>query len=422
MTVRTYTRLLRENHNFRRLWIAQIISELGDWFYSVAIYSFLLEATGSAQSVALAFVMQVLPQTLAAPMAGVLNDRLSRRKVMLFADFARAVIVFCMLLAQTRELAWLLYALLFLETVMWALFEPGRSAVIANITSGDDTAAANALSATTWSINFALGTALGGVATAFLGRNAVFTINSLSFIVSGLLILRMKFREPHLDNQPPLRWRDLFDFSPVAEGLAYVAKDRRLTATMMVKGGLGFLGANWVILPIFGERIFPVRSENLSAAQAATLGMSILLGSRGVGSIVGSFGSSFFAKANPARLRLSISAGFFLAGAGYILLGSAPGIVIAALTLIVAHTGGSALWTCSSTLLMQQTEDRFRGRVFSAEFALMMFMLSLSSYLAGMAVDAGIGAREVAVWSGVLMLVPGAAWLGAQRLWGKSPL
>jgi MFS family permease len=417
MTLATYRALLANNPNFRRLWFAQIVSELGDWFYSVAIYSFLLETTGSALSVATAFVMQVLPQTLASPLAGVLNDRLSRRKVMLFADFARAFIVAAMLLVRTRDMAWLLFVLLFLETVMWALFEPGRSAVIAVITKDEQTLAANALSATTWSVNFALGTAIGGVATAFLGRDAVFVFNSLSFVLSGLLILRMRFPEPHLAGAPPLRPRDLVDFSPVADGLRYVRTDSRLAATMMVKGGMGLLGANWVILPLFGERVFPVRLEGLTSAQAASLGMSVLLGSRGVGSVLGAFGSTFVSGGDSARMRRLIWVGFGLAGAGYLLLGVAANVWLAALSLVLAHAGGSAIWTQSSSLLMRMTEDRFRGRVFSAEFALSMFTLSLASYAAGLASDAGVGIRTVAIASGIVMLLPGAGWLAAQRLW-----
>ena len=74
--------------------MAQLISEMGDWLYSVAIYSLILEVTNSARAVAFAFMLQVLPQTFVAPAAGVLNDRLSRRKVMIFADCARAVITF----------------------------------------------------------------------------------------------------------------------------------------------------------------------------------------------------------------------------------------------------------------------------------------------------------------------------------------
>src|ERR1700681_4435932 len=90
MTLASYWHLIRDNRNFRLLWLAQIVSELGDWFYSVAIFSFLLELTGSAQMVAFAFMAQVLPQCFAAPTAGVINDRISRKKVMIFADWARA--------------------------------------------------------------------------------------------------------------------------------------------------------------------------------------------------------------------------------------------------------------------------------------------------------------------------------------------
>src|SRR5258708_37498461 len=105
-----YWALLRSNRNFRLLWMAQVISEIGDWFYTVAIYSLLLEYTGSAKSVALAFTLQVLPQFFSSPTAGVLNDRLSRRRVMIFADWARAIIVSFMLLIRGPQSVSLLYA------------------------------------------------------------------------------------------------------------------------------------------------------------------------------------------------------------------------------------------------------------------------------------------------------------------------
>src|SRR5216684_2747386 len=119
MLLASYLRLLRTNRNFRLLWLAQIVSELGDWFYSVAIFSFLLQMTGSAQMVAFAFMMQVLPQCFLAPTAGFINDRISRKKVMIYSDWARAAIVLAMMLVRTRESLWLLFVLLFLETACW---------------------------------------------------------------------------------------------------------------------------------------------------------------------------------------------------------------------------------------------------------------------------------------------------------------
>ena len=78
VSLASYVRLLRSNRNFRRLWLAQIVSEIGDWFYTLSIYTLLLQLTGRASSVALALVLQVLPQTFVGPTAGVVNDRLRR--------------------------------------------------------------------------------------------------------------------------------------------------------------------------------------------------------------------------------------------------------------------------------------------------------------------------------------------------------
>src|SRR5271167_5275301 len=114
VSFRSYVHLLRANANFRRLWLAQIVSEIGDWFYTLAIYSLLLQLTGRASSVALALVLQVLPQTFIGPAAGVVNDRVRRKRVMITADLARVVIVFAMLLVRSRSTVWLVYPLLLL--------------------------------------------------------------------------------------------------------------------------------------------------------------------------------------------------------------------------------------------------------------------------------------------------------------------
>lgn len=420
MKISAYWHLLRRNRNLRLLWMAQIVSEMGDWFYSVAIYSFLLELTGSAQTVALAFLMQVLPQVFMSPVAGVINDRLSRRKVMMFADWARAGIVLSMILVRTRGMLPLLYLLLLLESVCWSLFEPGSRAVIPNITEGEEIPVANAISSATWSLNFALGAGIGGLVLVTLGRETVFIVNSLSFIASALLIRAMKFAEPHADDLPRLRARDLVDFSPIAEGIRYVRRDPKLLATIFVKGGVGMAGSNWVILPVLGERVFRVQMHGLNAAQAGALGMSTLLASRGIGAMLGSFLGGNVAGTNRARLRWTILAGFAMIGAGYVALGAAGSLVMAVLTLVVAHAGGSACWTASTTLMQTQTEDRFRGRVFSAEFALSMLTLSISSFVAGRVVDRGVDVRTVAVATGVVMLVPIGAWAVAVRALRKE--
>src|ERR1700756_3512493 len=226
LSLSAYARLLSQNRNFRRLWMAQIVSEIGDWFYSLAIYSLLLQLTGHASSVALALVLQVLPQTFVGPVTGVMNDRISRRKVMITADLVRVLIVLSMLLVRSRSMVWLIYPLLLFETIMAAFFEPARSSTIPNIAPREDVILANTLSSTTWSLNLVLGATLGGVVAALLGRDAVFVLNGVSFLISALLIAGVRLNNPQMEAAKPLQARDLVDFSPILEGIRYVQGKR----------------------------------------------------------------------------------------------------------------------------------------------------------------------------------------------------
>lgn len=407
----SYLALLRTNRNYRLLWMAQVVSELGDWFYSLSVFNLLLELThNQAQSVGLAVVLQVLPHTFAAPTAGVINDRISRRAIMIGADIARFFIVLGMLGVRTPGMVWLVYPLLLLETVGAAFFEPAHSAVIPNIVPESEVLAANALASVTWSFCLAAGAALGGVAAVLFGRDAVFLLNAFSFLGSAWLIRRMKFHEPHTAGLPPLRARDLVDFTPIVEGARYIKADPRLFATVFVKAGGGLLGANNVVLPILGEHIFPAQFHGLDRSRVAMLGMSLLMGARGVGALVGPLVAGRWAGNRHARLRTGILVGFLLAGSGYILLGKTTSIVIAVLTVMLAHSGSSTNWVFSTTMLQVYTTDRFRGRVFAAEYGLCMLAISASSYFAGVAIDLGVPARTFAVIIGLVMLIPAAAW------------
>src|SRR5262249_681085 len=146
---------------------------------------------------------------------------------------------------------------------------------------------ANALASITWSFCLAAGASLGGVVAAVAGRDAVFIVNAFSFLASAALIARMRFEEPHAEGMPPLCARDLLAFKPALEGFRYSRQARRLCATVFVKAGGGLLGANNVLLPVLGERVFPVHPETLGQSRGALLGMSLLMGARGMGALIG---------------------------------------------------------------------------------------------------------------------------------------
>jgi MFS family permease len=406
ITVASYARLVRGNCNFRRLWLAQIVSEIGDWFYTLSIFTLLLQLTGSAGSVALALVLQVLPQTLVGSMAGVVNDRLKRKHVMIAADLGRCVVVLAMLFVRSRSMVWLVYPLLVLETTMAAFFEPARIAVIPNIASEGEVLVANTLSSATWSVNLLIGASVGGVVAAFLGREAMFGLNALSFLISAMLIGGMRFAEPHAESAAPLRPSDLLDFSPVLEGIRYIRSHPTLFPAVFAKAGELMIGPSWVIFTVMGTREFAIHGHGINAAGGAMLGMSILLGGRGIGALVGPLVAARWAGENDGRLRIGILIGYLAISAGYGVLGASRSVWMAAVCAMLAHAGGSTVWVFSTTLLQLHTEDRFRGRVFSADLSLGSLTFAATAYLAGRFLDSGFSARTVATSTGLLMLVP----------------
>lgn len=419
ISLASYVRLVRENCNFRRLWLAQIVSEIGDWFYTLAIYSLLLQLTGHASSVALALVLQVLPQTFIGPTAGVINDRISRKRVMITADLVRAVIVLSMLLVRSKAMVWLVYPLLLLETIMAAFFEPARSSVIPNITPRQDVIIANTLGSTTWSLNLMLGATLGGVVAALLGRDAVFILNALSFLVSALFIAGMRFAEPHAEASGPLRMRDLFDYSQIREGVQYIRGHRGLVATVFAKAGNLIIGPSWVLFTVMGQKYFPVRWHNIDPQRGAMLGMSLLLGARGLGAFVGPLFIAPWAGQSDRRLRTGIFYGYLVVALGYALIGKAGNVWLACLWVAIGHLGSAIVWVFSTTLLQLNTDDRFRGRVFSADLGLCMLTIALGAWICGSLLDVGISALTLVTWTGIVMLIPAALW--AWVTWKPEP-
>jgi MFS family permease len=410
VSFRSYARLLGGNRNFRRLWSAQVVSEIGDWFYTLAIYNLLLQLTGRAGSVALALVLQVLPQTFIGPTAGVVNDRLRRKHVMIATDIGRMLIVLCMLLIRSKATVWLVYPLLMAETLLVAFFEPARNAVIPNIVAREDVVVANTLSSTTWSVNLMVGATLGGLVAALLGRDAVFLLNALSFLASAALIWGMRFAEPHAEGGRPFRARELVDFSPILAGIRYVRAHVRLRSTILVKFGNLIIGPGWVLFTVMGQNEFAVRWHGMAPERGAFLGMSLLLGARGLGALLGPLLAAPWAGHWKHRLEVAIFWGYLGAGAGYALLGVSGHLWQACLCVMLAHFGSSIVWVFSTTLLQMQSDDKFRGRVFAADLCLFMFTIAAGAYLAGRFVDWGFAARNVASVAGLLMLIPAALW------------
>ena len=192
-----YFRLLRHNPEFRNLWYGQVVSELGDWLNSIAIYALILKLSDSGMAMAGAMMAKLLPIVLISPIAGVIVDRVSRKKVMIISDLLRCVVVLGFLLVEDQDALWLVYTLVIIEISLSGFFEPARSAIIPSLVPKKDLVTANALSGSTWSVMLAFGAALGGVVVHLFGIKTAFAIVKLTFYSLFLSPLQLSIRISH---------------------------------------------------------------------------------------------------------------------------------------------------------------------------------------------------------------------------------
>jgi len=393
------------------LWLGQVVSQMGDWFDTIAVYTIALQLTGSSRSVALIMVARFLPSVVMGPLSGVVADRFSRRSVMIVADLLRAVVVLGFLLVRRPDQMWLVYVLTILQLAFSAFFEPAKTAAIPSIVSDRELVSANAIASVTWSAMLTIGAAIGGLVAGWFGTNVAFILDSLTFIASALLIASVRFPKRPARPKAKLTIGKALGVTDTIEGVRYVKDRSRVFAYLMVKPAWGVGGGILTLLAVFGERVFPV------AGKAAT-GIGVLFTARGIGTAVGPIVARRWAGETRKQMQTAIGIAFLIGGAFYIAFGVSRNFALALLFLAIAHTGGSILWVFSTVLLQREVEDKFRGRVFAAELALLTLTMAGSNYLVGELMDRfGFSPRAVTAGVGVFFLLPGLIWFMTEKWW-----
>jgi MFS family permease len=407
----TFTALLLHNPQFRRLWVAQVVSQLGDWFNAVAVYALLLDLTGSATLVAVMMVVQLLPIALVSPMAGVVVDRMSRRTLMIAADLARAVLFAGLVFVRSADDIWLAFVLVALGVIATAFFEPARTAMLPDVVPREHLITANALSAATWAVMLAIGASVGGAITVLVGRDAAFICNGLSFLASAAALRGLHVHETHHTSRAP------GSDARVRDGIRYLHATPSTLALLSIKGVWAIAGGMMLLLTVFGQRVFAG-----SATETAARGIGVLFAARGVGAICGALMARAVQRLDATRLRALVPWAYGLAAVGYLGLAAAPTLTIGAFAVVWAHLWGTLLWVLSTVLLQLVVDARVRGRIFALELALHTFMSAAAILLTGIGLDRlHIPPRTLATGIGAFFLLPAAAWTIALMARREAP-
>lgn len=404
----TFHALLRDNRNYRWLWLGQVVSQLGDWFNAIAVYALLLDLTGSATAVATMMLVQQLPSALLGPWAGALVDRFDRRRVMIAADICRAVIILGLIFVDDVQHIWLAYLVVGATVMGTSFFEPARSAILPSLVSRAELLPANSLASATWSVMLAIGASLGGLVAQAFGRDTAFVLNSASFLASAVFLaqIRMPARAP----AGPLATAAMGgNGAGLRAGLAFLRTERRILGFVSIKGAWAMAGGVLLLLTVYGERVFRV-------GEGAAGGIGILYAARGLGAGLGAWVVKAWLGSDERRLARGIAPAYAFVGLCYSGLALAPSIWFAALSIVGAHAAGSVLWVASTVLLQLNVPDHLRGRVFAIDLAGLTFMTGASGYVTAFALDhSSLGPRALAGVIAGLFLIPASIW------WRRRP-
>jgi len=409
-----YIDLLRRNRSFRQLWFGQVVSQMGDWFDTIALYTIILRLTGSGRDIGLLLVARFVPSFLFGPISGVIADRFSRQRIMIVSDLLRAVVVLGFLFVRRADQLWIIYVLTVFQLGLSTFFEPAKTAAIPSIVEDRELVAANAISSVTWSVMLTLGAAMGGFITSWFGTDVAFILDAATYLLSAALIASIRVTKRRERPRQKLSLGRLLGITETIEGIKYVKDRPRVLALLLVKPAWGFGGGILTLLAVFGERIFPVGKN-------AAGGIGVLFAARGIGTAVGPIVARRVAGEADRRMQTWIGIAFLLAGVFYMAFGSATSFVFALIVLGIAHCGGSILWVFSTVILQRAVEDNFRGRVFAAELALLTLTMAASNYATGELLDRfRISPRIVTIGIGIFFLMPGFAWFITRRWWDRE--
>lgn len=410
-----YLELLRRRPAFRAIWLGSVVSLAGDWFTLIALYSLLEAYTGKSESIGLMLLARFVPPAVLSPLAGVLADRFSRKRIMITADLLRAVVVLGFLLVRSAEQVWLVYALTFVQMAIASFFDPAEAAAIGSTVEKDELVTANTIQGATWSAMLGFGAVAGGALTALAGRDASFVVDALSYALSAFFISRATLRP--VEQPPPAKtWAGRLGFEDLIEGFKLLRQSPDVRRVLWVKASWSLAGGGAIVLyAIIGSRVFAI-------AGSPEAGVGVLLAMRGVGAFFGPLVARRIGGDEPAFLERAITWAFFVTATAWLGFAWAPILPIAAICLAVAHTGVATQWVFSTSLINLRVEDRFRGRVFSVDTMLPLIVLAFSSWATGRILDdTKVDPRTLMAWLAGITALAGIGWRALRRGVTEAP-
>lgn len=394
--------LLRANRNYRYTWLGQVVSEVGDHFNNIAVFSLALANTRSGMVVTGIMLSRAIPVMFSGPAAGVALDRFNRKRIMIASDLVRAVVAMCFILAIPASKTWVLYPLSGLLMFASPFFTSGRSSILPTIANAEELHTANSLTQTTQWTTLTIGAFLGGISVQ-LGYEWAFFFNALSFLFSAWCISRLRVggdgfraKRNELTEAKVVRpWHEYI------EGLRYMRSSPLILGIALVAVGWATGGgAAQILFSLFGDLVF----------NRGAIGIGYLWGSAGIGLLVGGAYAHWLGKRiSFQNYKRAISICYILHGGSYVVFSQMRQFWAAMFFIGLSRAAVAVSSVLNFSELLRHVADEYRGRVFATMETLTWAMMMVSMTGAGIA-SQSYSPRTIGAVAGVLSSLTAIFW------------
>jgi len=430
----SYWELIRTKRNFRNLLAGQFISELGNWFNFIAGLGVVrLVSDASPTAAGIFFVARLLPFALMSPIAGTFVDRFSRRKVMIATDLIRAVVALSFLLVHDADQLWIAYLATVVLHTTGAFFDGAKNAAAPNLTGKEGLLAGTALLFSTRFLLMAVGSALGGWASAVFGYEVAFVINAASFLVSAYTVWLIPeeatrsrdadltkvaaravvgIPENPLSQERGRRAERPSFMTELKEGLHYSVTNH-FALTILIMNMIWATGGGSI--NIVFERVGGVQFA-ASEGWSPDLAVAVLWTATGLGLTAGmliAHRTSIFLdrkRWNHAFIGWSL----ILHGLVFSIAGLMPTLLLWALLVFISRLIVGVEYAVQETAFQRSLPDHIRGRISTLDRGAELTIFGLSSYLAAEAMRFTTP-ETLTVLSGGLSALAGVVWFVRER-------
>jgi DHA3 family macrolide efflux protein-like MFS transporter len=372
-----FFRQVLKNKQFRALWLAQLVSNFGDWLALLALFSYIaFRLHGTPSQIGWMLISFTLPVAVLGPIAGVFVDRWDLKKTMIASDVFRAILAG--LLAVSTEL-YQIYFLAFALSCVSCFFLPAQMVAIPLLVRKEELLVANSINAQTVQLIRVISPAVAGALVAWAGHKVCFYIDSLSFVISAALLSTITLQRETTETRKGIRSLPL----ELAQGLTFIAKHRAiLFLTISMTAAILAIGAFDAVIVVYVRDILSADSR-LFGLLISMVGVGTILGAL----LLGKFGQKW------SKLYLVVL-GIFGIGINVLILAALSSVVATVVCSFGLGLSVACVLIPSQTLMQEESPQSMLGRVSSTSMSLMT-AAQLCAFLIAGTVASWVGIRNL---------------------------